>query len=225
MYKTSEETQIRKDAKRQHILDIAASVFANRGYHNTAVKDIVAAAGISVGSFYFYFKGKEQLFTELFVTVNESFRQMADRVVDPLNYSLAKNFARVIAANLWMYQQNRELAKLMLIDVVGVNPEFDKIRSESLRKTCDDMVERFTQFSERGIIQVPNVKVAALAFESSFHYLVIDWLESDGTVKLTDSAYGLAIYNLQAIRAAFSEEDVALWVGEILEELNQQPDE
>ena len=49
-------------ATRSKLLDAGMSVFAAKGYHDTRVDDIVAAAGTSHGTFYRYFDNKEQLF-------------------------------------------------------------------------------------------------------------------------------------------------------------------
>ena len=43
------------------ILASAPEVFVKRGYHSTRVDDLVAAAGVSHGAFYRYFKNKEEL--------------------------------------------------------------------------------------------------------------------------------------------------------------------
>ncbi|WP_310830351.1 TetR/AcrR family transcriptional regulator [Paenibacillus pedocola] len=221
MYKTSKETQDRKDAKRQYILDTSAKVFANRGYHNTTVKDIVEEASISVGSFYFYFKGKEELFTELYLNIVKAFQDTAQKVLDIENYNLAKNFTRVISANLWMYQSNRELARIMLIEAVGLNPEFEKKRSDSVRESCRTMEGWFKRFKVHNPVNIPDERIAALAFESSFYYLILDWLEGDEAVKLTDSSYGLSIYNLQALKVTFEDEDIKMYIKEVLDELNR----
>ena len=39
----------------------AVRVFAEKGYHSATVRDIVAAADVAVGTFYFYFPDKETL--------------------------------------------------------------------------------------------------------------------------------------------------------------------
>ncbi|MFD1176435.1 TetR/AcrR family transcriptional regulator [Paenibacillus puldeungensis] len=220
VYKTSKETQERKDAKRQFILDTAAKVFANRGYHNTTVKDIVEEASISVGSFYFYFKGKEELFAELYLNIAKNFEDTAQRVLDTKNYNLAKNLTRVITANLWMYQSKRELARIMLIEAVGLNPEFEKKRSESVKESSRTMEEWFKRFKVHNPVNIPDERIAALAFESSFYYLILDWLEGNGADKLTDSSYGLSIYNLQALKVPFEDENIKMYVKEVLDELN-----
>ena len=52
-------------ARRQQILDEAARLFAERGYHPTSVAEIVDSLGVGKGVFYWYFESKEQLFLEL----------------------------------------------------------------------------------------------------------------------------------------------------------------
>jgi AcrR family transcriptional regulator len=51
--------------RKQQLLDQAATLFAERGYADTRVLDIVQAAGVAKGLFYWYFENKEALFREL----------------------------------------------------------------------------------------------------------------------------------------------------------------
>src|SRR4051812_39380895 len=55
--------------RKQQLLDSAAALFAERGYAETRVIDIVKRAGVAKGLFYWYFENKEALFREL-VEVN-----------------------------------------------------------------------------------------------------------------------------------------------------------
>ena len=54
-----------KGLRREAILDAAKSVFAERGFHQTAIADIARAANLSYGSVYWYFDSKEALFETL----------------------------------------------------------------------------------------------------------------------------------------------------------------
>jgi AcrR family transcriptional regulator len=51
--------------RKQQLLDCAAGLFAERGYAETRVIDIVHRAGVAKGLFYWYFDNKESLFQEL----------------------------------------------------------------------------------------------------------------------------------------------------------------
>jgi len=48
-------------ASRAFILQVAAGVFASKGYANTTMQDLIAAAGMTKGAFYFHFRSKEAL--------------------------------------------------------------------------------------------------------------------------------------------------------------------
>jgi AcrR family transcriptional regulator len=50
---------------RQLLLDAATALFAERGYHETGVPDIVRAAGVSQGTFYQYFTHRREILVEL----------------------------------------------------------------------------------------------------------------------------------------------------------------
>ena len=51
--------------RKRQLLDHAAELFAERGYAETRVIDIVRAAGVAKGLFYWYFDNKEAVFTEI----------------------------------------------------------------------------------------------------------------------------------------------------------------
>jgi len=48
---------------RDHILDAAVQVFAEKGYHAARMDDVVATSGLSKGAVYWHFKSKDGLLT------------------------------------------------------------------------------------------------------------------------------------------------------------------
>jgi AcrR family transcriptional regulator len=64
--------QARSRGKRDVLLQAAAKLFAERGYATTTADDIAAAAGVSVGTFYNYFRHKRQIFLMLVLERLES---------------------------------------------------------------------------------------------------------------------------------------------------------
>ena len=71
------------DDKRRRILDAALRVFAERGYHGTAVPEVAQAAKVSTGTLYHYFESKELL-------VNEVYRDAKTRLRSSLLDALPK---------------------------------------------------------------------------------------------------------------------------------------
>ncbi len=54
-----------KEQRRQLIIDKAIELFAKKGYAETKIGDIAAAADMSVGLMFHYFESKEKLFEEI----------------------------------------------------------------------------------------------------------------------------------------------------------------
>lgn len=48
--------------RRQQLKEAGMAVFAEKGYHQTKVSDVVRRAGVAQGTFYLYFEGKKSLF-------------------------------------------------------------------------------------------------------------------------------------------------------------------
>jgi TetR/AcrR family transcriptional regulator, repressor of fatR-cypB operon len=64
--------------RREDILDAALGLFAERGFHGTAIPDIAAAAGVAAGTIYRHFVGKEALVNALY---RRSKQQLVDEVL------------------------------------------------------------------------------------------------------------------------------------------------
>lgn len=65
-------------ARRNQILDAATQVFAERGFHNTTIRQIAQQAGIADGTVYIYFKTKTDLLLGILKRINESERRQDD---------------------------------------------------------------------------------------------------------------------------------------------------
>ncbi|GBQ24526.1 TetR family transcriptional regulator [Gluconacetobacter sacchari DSM 12717] len=60
----SDETAAQAE-RRQEILEVAAQLFAERGYKATSIRQIADAAGMMAGSLYYHIQSKESLFVEI----------------------------------------------------------------------------------------------------------------------------------------------------------------
>jgi TetR/AcrR family transcriptional regulator, cholesterol catabolism regulator len=56
----------RFEERRQQVLDEAAAVFAERGYHDTSIRDLLDATGFTIGRMYHYIGTKEDLLFMIF---------------------------------------------------------------------------------------------------------------------------------------------------------------
>lgn len=71
-----------KQAKRQSLLDAAYALFLEKGTFSTTIGDIVQNAGVAKGTFYLYFKDKNEIFHALVDSISTRVVADAVRVVD-----------------------------------------------------------------------------------------------------------------------------------------------
>ncbi len=67
--------------RREELLQIAAELFATKGFKNTTVRDIADAAGILSGSLYHHFDSKESMVDEILSTFQEELFTAYDEVL------------------------------------------------------------------------------------------------------------------------------------------------
>jgi AcrR family transcriptional regulator len=62
---TTPAREARREGRRRRLLEAALDLFAERGFHDTSVDDVVSAARTSKSAFYLYFESKEDCFRVL----------------------------------------------------------------------------------------------------------------------------------------------------------------
>src|SRR6478609_7789077 len=67
--------------RRDELLEIAAALFAEKGFKNTTVRDIADAAGILSGSLYHHFDSKESMVDEILQTFQTELFAAYDEVI------------------------------------------------------------------------------------------------------------------------------------------------
>jgi AcrR family transcriptional regulator len=113
----------RGEQTRRALLQAASRLFAENGYHNTSVPDIVRAAGVGHGTFYEYFASRRAILVDLT-------RQVSD-VESRLPRLRSQNLADRIRAEIFWYLSDHvehlELAKVWH-DAATIDPEIAETR-------------------------------------------------------------------------------------------------
>lgn len=130
-----------REARRRELLDAGAAVFVERGYFDTRVADVVAAAGVSHGTFYTYFTSKDDVLRVLLDTIVDDLVRAATAQqgaeADPV---------RAMAATIRQFMDaHRDRAGLIAIleQVATFDPGFQRLKL--------DIKERFIELMERGV--------------------------------------------------------------------------
>ncbi len=178
-YRSTENTRRKKDAKRTAMMQAAVRVFAEKGYHAATVRDIVAAADVAVGTFYFYFPDKETLFDHLFEETAAFMLQALDQALNSQSAFAARMDAVIRAyVNVAFYEP--AVVQLLLVGGMGSLPSLAERRSEYREKLIRLWQRTLTTALDRKEIVPQNVRRTAEGLAGSIDEIVYNLLLSPG---------------------------------------------
>ncbi len=164
-------------ATRKRILEAAANVFASKGYHETRVDDIVDASSSSKGSVYAYFPGKQQIFLALV-------DQFADLMERRLMEAIAeeddgvKRVDAALKACLAAFGKYRGLAKILLVQAVGLGSIFEEKRLEIHDRFSSLIETHLNQAVAEGDIPLIDTQVVSYAWMGAINEVMIRWVHT-----------------------------------------------
>lgn len=187
-------------ATRDRIIDAAIDVFARKGYHGAGVEDIVEASGTSKGAFYHYFAGKQAIFLTLMDTLAAAVEQGVESAIATEQGAMAKVEAalRVVVETA---AGQRALAKILLVEAVGLGPAFEEKRLEIHRRFASVIQRHLDRAIAEGDIPEQDTALAARAWFGAINEIISQWLLS-GEEPLARSLPALRALLLRSIGAA-----------------------
>ena len=138
---SGKEKNIKKQKKRK-ILEKAFELFRENGYMDTKVEDITKALGISKGSFYTYFKTKEELLYELLENVKKSEMERYSKVeIDENPKKTLENFIK---------ERFKSFLELLNNADIGIMNSFTQ--NTNVGKFHEEMTKFFKSFIKENIL-------------------------------------------------------------------------
>jgi AcrR family transcriptional regulator len=163
------------EGTRSRILDAALDVFSNKGYHEASVDEIVDRSSTSKGSVYFHFPNKQKLFLALV----DKFADLLERRITEAIEVEAIGIARVNAALracLETFGKYRPLAKILLVQAVGLGSIFESKRLEVHQRFIDLIRQYLDEAIAEGDIAPVDTEVVATAWMGAINEVVIQWV-------------------------------------------------
>lgn len=160
---------------RERILEAALTVFADKGYHDSRLDEIVDQSDTSKGAIYFHFPNKERLFLALV----DQFADLLERRVRAAIAGQPAGMARVRVAlqeTLSTFSRYRRPAKIMLVQAVGLGTTFETKRLEVNDRFSRLIGEYLQEAVTVGDIAPVDVEVVSSAWMGAIYNVVISWV-------------------------------------------------
>ncbi len=185
-------------ARREQILDAAFTTFAHRGYRETAVDEIAAAAGTSKGGLYFHFPTKEAIFRELMRTTADRLAAKVERAVagagDPIDRADA-----ALHTVLSTFAGHRSMARLLFLDALGAGRVFTA-QTNDLHDRFSRMIEGYLDEAvEAGVIPPIDARVTSIAWFGALNEVAARWLMANSPGRLEDQYPVLRMLLLRSV--------------------------
>ncbi len=154
-----------KAQKRARILQAAAEVFAERGYHATRVSEIASLAGVADGTIYLYFASKDALMVALVEDAIGRFFEVLDEEMLSLHTAREK-LARIVALQLELLESHRALAEVFTVNLRETRRTLRTLIVPKFQQYLDRIADVVAEGQRRGEFRtdLPPMLVARAVF-------------------------------------------------------------
>lgn len=130
------------DQKKQHIIQTAIALFAEKGYEGTSIRDLAKRARVNVAMVNYYFGSKEKLFEALVVSKAGYMRNLLDELKVNKALTHFEKMEHIIFHYVNRILDNRAFFQVMQQEMlVSLRPELNRNISEVLVKNVDEIVK------------------------------------------------------------------------------------
>lgn len=169
-------------ARRNQILDAAAKVFAEKGFHPTTIKDVAREAGIADGTIYIYFENKASLLLGILDRMRESVQQDAELATFAEGEFRSWMRAYLRHPLMALQADDFQLFRVVVSEVM-VNQEFRALYYQKILEPTIALAEAaFQQWAERGTIKPINVSLTMRVLSGMVFGLILEQIMGDETL-------------------------------------------
>lgn len=156
---------------RRKLLDAAEGLFGRKGFHATSVVEITQEAGVGHGTFYLYFRTKEEIFRELVRALSHALRSTIARAVEGVEDRLEVEEIG-IRSFIRFSVEHRELYRIVF-ESQFIDPAIFRWYYERL---ADGYAAGLAEAMEEGQIRRLDPKTLAYCLMGASHFLGMRWV-------------------------------------------------
>ncbi len=150
---------------KKQLLDAAIEIFHKKGFQKARVSDIVAEAGLAQGTFYLYFKSKE----EIFLHICSEFTGLFSSVLIENNHIFEGDSIEIIRDNMQRYLQrlvtlflsNTKMTRLVFWEGNGYGGQFNDIYEDIHIQFVEIIRQRLEKAMESGLFRFDDAETVA----------------------------------------------------------------
>ncbi|HWG25359.1 TetR/AcrR family transcriptional regulator [Actinospica sp.] len=112
-----------RPAGHQALLAAASTQFADRGFHAVSIREIAAAAGVSLSALYHYYPSKQALLAALLHEGMDDYQARCAEALAEAGHDPARRLAAVVGATVRYRAERSEASLLLMNEARALEPE------------------------------------------------------------------------------------------------------
>ncbi len=200
--------KMKAEQRKNQILNCSKRIFSEKGYYETYVEEVIRDAKVGKGTFYRYFKNKEDLFISLLIKFLEEWETAASIDLSELKINnIEEMFKLLIRKSFRFFQQNEDLCNIYL----RIGPGLNKIFEPYLVRFEKRMLNYIIRYMEEGVklgMMKPGLDIELAAnivggafLRVDYYYFVLKKTGDNGPIdidRLADDFYEIVMRGIMA---------------------------
>ena len=182
---------------REGILEAAARIFGEKGFHATSMNDIAEAVNLQKASLYYHFASKQEILIAILDYALDLINSRLELVLSqPL--SPDEKLRQSMVSYLQTIAENRELSAVLLLELRSLDPEL-KARHASRREKFErHWRDLISEGKQAGVFNSVDPSLTGRAILGVMNWTVT-WYRRDGPRSATEIANQFADLLLQGL--------------------------
>lgn len=147
----NEITMNKSGDTRQHVLEVAKEIILGKGFAAVGLNEILTSAGVPKGSFYHYFKSKEQFGDELIKDYFEQYMQQLDSTLNADGSSNASCLLKYFQAWLDTQSSDTTADKCLVVKLSAEVTDLSELMRITLKNGTDRVIARLAKCVADGV--------------------------------------------------------------------------
>jgi TetR/AcrR family fatty acid metabolism transcriptional regulator len=189
--------KLQADKTRKEIYRVSIALMDNKGFGNTTIEEISREAGVSVGTFYHYFKSKEDIFFDLYKKADEYFETT---VAQKLQASGLPGTEQIILYFKYYARYNKKRGFGNITQLYNTKNKFFTVKGRYMQELLKEVIQDGQDRKEISSDMSPEEATEFLFIAS--RGVVYDWCIHEGTYDLEKKmeAYMKKLVRIFALR-------------------------
>ncbi|EGL83036.1 transcriptional regulator, TetR family [Caldalkalibacillus thermarum TA2.A1] len=167
---------------KSEIMEQSIKLFEKKGFAETSIQDIVDALGVTKGTFYYYFKSKEELLMDIHRSYIEELLRWQEDILEDKHKNCKSKLREIIALIIRKIRTHRSHASIFFRELRNLNDDhLDEVlaKRDQFRFSLQKLIEEGVQRGEFRQDLRPDIVVFAVLGMCNWSY---SWYNPEGEV-------------------------------------------